>query len=623
MSKNNVCSLVLVFVLMGVFGLAIRVQRVEASGTIYIRTDGSVEGTTYIESNNNVTYVFTAEINDSVVVQRNNTIIDGNGYTLKGSGVIGSVGFELTSVSNVTITRTNVSRFDTGIHLALASNNTISGNSITNNGYGIVLSRSSNNAIIGDIFVNDGLRVIDSYGNVVEDNSVNGKPLVYLEGVSNLAVSCDAGQVILVDCDRILVENLNLSHTAVGIQLCKTCNTKITNNSIANSRAGIELWSSSNNNTVLENNITNNLGGIGIDSSSYSNTVIENNITNNSMGMELFGSNNTVAGNIIATSNYYGIEVCASSNNIISGNNVAHNCYGIVLSRSSNNAIIGNDLTHNDNGFLLYYSSTNKIHHNNFLNNTIQACANNSTDFWDDSYPSGGNYWSNYTGSDLQSGSYQNETGNDGIIDTAMTIDENNTDRYPLAGLFYDFKVTPDLYVRSICNSLISDFQYNGTAIKFNASGENGTTGFCRILIPTALMNVTYRVFVNGTEVSYRLLPFSNETYSYLYFNYTHSIQEVIIIPEFPSFIIILLLIIASSLAALACKESVLSIPEVRKKGKCGRHLHLFTTLKFKVVLLLTGYIRSEEKPINSLDFGRYLHLEIGKKFIRKLICFI
>jgi len=77
-------------------------------------------------------------------------------------------------------------------------------------------------------------------------------------------------------------------------------------------------------------------------------------------------------------------------------------------------------------------------------------------------------------------------------------------------------------------------------------------SGFCRICIPTALMNATYKVYVNGTEVSCNLLPCSNETYSYLYFNYTHSTQEVIIIPEFPSLPIPLLFIMATLIAVIA-----------------------------------------------------------------------
>jgi hypothetical protein len=51
---------------------------------------------------------------------------------------------------------------------------------------------------------------------------------------------------------------------------------------------------------------------------------------------------------------------------------------------------------------------------------------------WDDDYPYGGNYWSDYTGVDVKSGPYQNETGSDGIGDTPHVIGEDNQDNYPL-----------------------------------------------------------------------------------------------------------------------------------------------------------------------------------------------
>ncbi|MCJ7423045.1 hypothetical protein MUP01_02090, partial [Candidatus Bathyarchaeota archaeon] len=51
---------------------------------------------------------------------------------------------------------------------------------------------------------------------------------------------------------------------------------------------------------------------------------------------------------------------------------------------------------------------------------------------WDDGYPSGGNYWSDYAGLDLYRGAYQNESGSDGIGDVPYNIDASNNDHYPL-----------------------------------------------------------------------------------------------------------------------------------------------------------------------------------------------
>jgi parallel beta-helix repeat protein len=136
----------------------------------------------------------------------NNTITGNNVSNNKEEGII------LYDYSNNnTITGNNVSNNDVGgICLDdFSNNNTITGNNICNNGgKGIRLYYSSNNnTITGNVFVNDGLSVYGAYQNTVEANTVNGKPLVYLEDVSNYKVE-DAGQVILVNCTNITVSLL-------------------------------------------------------------------------------------------------------------------------------------------------------------------------------------------------------------------------------------------------------------------------------------------------------------------------------------------------------------------------------------------------------------------------------
>jgi hypothetical protein len=215
-------------------------------------------------------------------------------------------------------------------------------------------------------------------------------------------------------------------------------------------------------------------------------------------------------------------------------------------------------------GIRLLSSSNNTIFHNNFLNGISAALywnfylTSSCPNSWDDGLE--GNYWSGYKCRDLYSGHYQNTTGSDGIGDTPYVIDSKNKDNYPLIGKFSDFSVTPENHVQTVCNSSISDFQFNGTAIIFNVSGENGTAGFCRIHIPTALMNGTYRVFVNGAEVSYHLLSCSNSSNSCLYFNYTHSTQEIIIITEFPSLLILPLFMIATLSVAVIYRKRIAKV---------------------------------------------------------------
>ena len=76
----------LAILLTNLLGMAIKVEKVKASGTIYIRADGSVDPLTApISSVDNVTYTFTDNIYDEIVVERNYTVIDGDGYSLEGN----------------------------------------------------------------------------------------------------------------------------------------------------------------------------------------------------------------------------------------------------------------------------------------------------------------------------------------------------------------------------------------------------------------------------------------------------------------------------------------------------------------------------------------------------------
>jgi parallel beta-helix repeat protein len=484
--------------------LALNIQTVSAwSGTIYIRADGSIDPPDApIVTYDNITYMLTDNIvseADGIIVERDNIVIDGNGFTLEGSGAYS--GIAISGRYNVTIKNVNIKNFDNGIMLSYCSNNNIIGNNITaNNPYGIWLLGSSNNsifrnnitnnyvgvwlssssnnniignnitanfwagidlshssnnnAIVGNIFVNNGLNVWDSYQNVVKNNNVNGRPLVYLEGIADYTIT-DAGQIILVKCKNITAKGLNLSRTSIGIQLLETNNCFIAECNIANDVAGIWLDHSSNN-TISRNNITANWLGIELENSLYNsihgnnitanqwigidlgysssnNSIIGNNITNTSwIVIHLsYSSNNDLIGNNISN-NGYCIELYYSSNNTITQNHITNNNIGIWLEYSSNNSIIGNNITNNMNGALLNYSSDNYIFHNNFVNNAWRILSFDSINVWDDGYPSGGNYWSDYPEVDYYSGPNQDLPGSDGICDAPYVISTDNLDRYPL-----------------------------------------------------------------------------------------------------------------------------------------------------------------------------------------------
>jgi len=116
------------------------------------------------------------------------------------------------------------------------------------------------------------------------------------------------------------------------------------------------------------------------------------------------------------------------------GGNLISQCQaGMNFSRLENATIRNNIIQDCSYGIYLFNSNGNLICHNNFIDNTIQAYASlNYPNTWNDDYPSGGNYWSDYNGKDLYSGPDQDIPGSDFIGDTPYVIDSNNTDRYPL-----------------------------------------------------------------------------------------------------------------------------------------------------------------------------------------------
>jgi len=567
---------------------AFQVKIAGASGTIYIRATGEVEGTDKIERDGDL-YTFTDNINDSIVVERDNIVVDGAGYKVQGSG--SGKGIYLSYRSNVTIKNTNINNFDNGIVIEDSFQINVSGNNVTNNWFGIMLSSSLNNTLVGNVIsdngYNFGVSGAGSWDNeflcqfihrVDISNLVEGKPIYYWVNEKDKAVPLDAGYVALVNCTRITVQNLNLTKNWQGILLHSTSNSTITRNNIttnyghgvefqhcsnisvigndimANNGHGIDLsWSF--NNALSGNKIANNhAAGIHLSGPSNNNSIIGNTMSVNADGINLEGCLNcSIFGNNVSNSRF-GILLDRFSNyNIISGNNAtANNWYGIGLYESSNNNTISENsmIANKEAGIALSGSSNNRVYHNNFINNADQVHVSPEyANVWDDGYPSGGNYWSDYNGTD---------SNKDGIGDSWYQIDENNTDNYPLMGMFSSFNTSLGYHVNVVSNSTLESFEYlesNGT-IMIYLSGEG--FGFCRVCIPHDLMNEPYSVIINGTDV----LPyhvdcelFDNGTHRWIYFTYKHSILEVVIVPEFPSLFILPLFMTATLLAVIVYRR--------------------------------------------------------------------
>jgi len=421
MDRKAVTGITLTLLLIGALGLVFDVGLVGAGGTIYIRADGSIDPPTAPIQFYRDVYTFRDNIYDQIVVQRSNIIIDGNGYTLEGTG--GGYGFYLErDINNVTVKKVNIKSFSVGIYLNFSSNNTIVGNSITNsNSNGIDLSQSHNNTISANNITNS----------------------VYM-----------------------------------GIVL---------------------TWCSYDNN-IYGNSMLN--GGIEVQQGSSGNNVYGNSIIDSECGIRIENSMDVIVrGNSVMNSTY-GIFLILSSGNMIYENSLMNGYWGIYLSTQSYlNRICRNRITNNTYG--IFHDSTlkNIIYHNNFINNTCQALGPPYYDGpteWDDGYPSGGNYWSDYTGVDLFSGPYQNKTGSDGIGDTPYVIDVSiykiDQDRYPLMN---PWPLQHDITITNITPSKTVVSQ--GYSLNINVTAANqgdytetfNITAYANTTIINTLTNVT------------------------------------------------------------------------------------------------------------------------------------
>jgi len=158
-------------------------------------------------------------------------------------------------------------------------------------------------------------------------------------------------------------------------------------------------------NTIRNCWVSNNLGSGFYLSSAYSNTIEKCVSSSNGVGIALSGG-------------FWGIW---TEYNVITENVILKNGVGIGLYRPT------------DPPTQPEYCKDNSIYHNNIVKNTQQAYDEALNTAWDNGYPSGGNYWSDYVGVDLYSGPDQNILGPDGIGDTPYNIPgtAGSQDSYP------------------------------------------------------------------------------------------------------------------------------------------------------------------------------------------------
>jgi parallel beta-helix repeat protein len=160
-----------------------------SSGTIFIKPNGSVSPSNAPIQRSGQTYILTGNINRPIVVETNNIVVDGSGFTLQGSG--GGVAVNLTC-SNVIVQNMKMVHWAAGV-LGVFDNNTVKNclvtqcesgfkiyakyyvilsNDIERNTEGIRIGPGGYNFIAGNNITNDGVGVylLDSNNEIVQNN---------------------------------------------------------------------------------------------------------------------------------------------------------------------------------------------------------------------------------------------------------------------------------------------------------------------------------------------------------------------------------------------------------------------------------------------------------------------
>ena len=306
-------------------------------------------------------------------------------------------------------------------------------------------------AIPGDtVFVVNGTY----YEHLLVEKTIN----LIGEDRNETIIDCDGNKAgVCVSADRVRVSEFTIQNAICGINIESNHNI-VSDNIITYIEYGINI-SKSHKNLISGNTLLYNDRGIYL-GWSYSNNITGNNITKNTnttLRSPPGGQGNTP--NTLSESPPRNlrkmwdpdIEIClsygiclhkSSTTNRLQGNTISNNLFGIHfdsrMPASGDNIINGNTIRNNSYGIWIEawpYSYSNRFFHNNFIHNGIHARNLYTLNYWDNGYPSGGNYWDDYTGTDEFSGPEQNEPDPDGIGDTPYEIYKGYTsifDNYPL-----------------------------------------------------------------------------------------------------------------------------------------------------------------------------------------------
>lgn len=600
MERKAVSGMMLTLLLIGMLTLAFNVQLVKAEpGTITVPDDYPTIQEAINAANLGDTIIVSVglyaegqiNVNKSLTLLADGALVDGlkkghvfyvtashvtiEGFTVKKSKTsiipsYGSAGIRLRNVQNCTVSGNIIKETGYGVWLSLSNNNTVDGNTISSASSVVYLSESGNNQVTNNTLTSvDGISLSKSNNNIISDNTISRST-----GANyGISLSKSTNNTITTNTIRLCIYGVSLSSGNRFINNkvyeCMEAVNVGSNNTITSNKYWTPPYGLANIVSVIGSNNTITANAFGwVKLTGLNNKFRDNNMTNFEVATtKLYFINDVDASNTLdGKPIYYWINkhnmtvptdagyVALFNCTGITVQNIAWsgNSQGIILVGTSNSTIKNNNINSNGANIRLYVSSHNAIYHNKFTSRK-HVSSEGSTNIWDNGYPSGGNYWSGYEEADEYSGSDQDQPGSDGIGDYPKLIDMFNRDRFPLLRPIKFF----DAGVGIVSNSAVSNFQLNAPVktISFNVAGS----GFCRVTIPNIIVQDlwqgNYTVLVDG-EPPLDIRNWTTTENTYIYFTY-QSEHEVIIVPEFPSAIIMPLFMIISMLAvALAKRKS-------------------------------------------------------------------
>ncbi len=475
-------------------------------------------------SSGDVISVEAAVYNEDVVVNqtvsligedRQNTLVNGSG-----NAPVFYVQRNDVEVTNFTIQNNNLHTWAAIYISSYRSGSNVSHNVIRNCSVGVrCWEYSESNFIVENEIVNCRTGVKDRYssGNFVIGNNISlcSEYGVDVEGSDDTVVQgntvfqCWGGIYLSFGSQRTVINDNYILNGAGGIGLDASSHNIIINNRIEHCNLsgiffGEALWTGSNFNTVTNNTISfstqgdglliygstgnnlsgntmmNNLYNFGVDGEELSDFIHSINTSNTVDGRPIYywideqsntvpldagyvglvNSTSIIVENLSLTSNRQGVLLAFTSDSNVSRNNIANNHYGIHLWNSSNyNIVYDNDLVQNEYGVWVGPCHNNTFCHNNFTDNTEQAHIDSFgyANFWNETYPIGGNFWSDYEdqypgAEDVYIGPNQDQPGpdGDGFWDTPYEIDGDNIDNLPIIPEFPSFLILPLLIIFSL-----------------------------------------------------------------------------------------------------------------------------------------------------------------------------